>query len=430
MEFRQILLVLKREYVTRLKSKAFILTTILIPVGMATIIAVSVAITLWDTETGHTIGIVDRTSVLYSRLENLDEQRYRDLSYIPVDSLRSMVMREEVDGYIILTEANISSDKNAELVYGGSGGIQLISNLRDDIREVIRQERLERANVSDEVKEIYESRPGLDTRKLTKEGIETEDNVGWLTGIGVFMGIIIFGIVVGYGGLLTRSVIEEKTSRIIEIVTSSVKPVELLFGKIVGVGALAVTQVGIWIAAGLGLSALAAPIAGMVAEPRLEQMQGTELASPGELPVFEMPEISGWLIVLFFIFLILGFLMYSTLFAAIGSAADSETDTQQFMFPVMLPVMISYFLLFRVMEAPDSSLAVGTSLFPLFSPILMITRIAITDVPAWQTLLSILLMCATFAGTLWLSAKIYSVGILSYGKSAGFRELVKWIRQG
>ncbi|MFH5832889.1 ABC transporter permease [Halalkalibaculum sp. DA3122] len=429
MDFRQILLVLKREYITRVKSKAFILTTILIPLGMVAFIGIAVAIAVWDTESEHTIAIVDRTEVLLPRLLELNEERYEDASSVPIDTLRSRVVREQIDGFIVFSEEHIESDKNAELVYGGSGGLQFLGNLRDDVREVIRQERLERANVSDEVKKIYESRPGLQSRRLTEEGVETDDNIGLLTGIGMAMGLLIFGIVTGYGGLLTRSVIEEKTSRIIEIITSSVKPIELLCGKIVGVGALAVTQVAIWIAAGLGLASIAGPVAGMFMQTQTENLEAAGGAGPAPDPsLFEVPAIEPSLIVLFFVFLILGYLIYSTLFAAIGSAADSETDTQQFMFPVMVPIFIAYFLLFRVMEAPDSGLSVISSLIPFFTPIIMITRVAITDVPFWHIGLSIILMLATFWGLLWLSAKIYSVGILNYGKSASFKELMKWIR--
>ncbi|MDX1636860.1 MAG: ABC transporter permease [Balneolaceae bacterium] len=430
MSFRKILLVLKREYVTRVKSKSFILTTILIPLGMAAFIGIMVAIAVWDTETDHQIAIVDHTEVLYPRLQELDGERYMNAGSIPVDTLRARVIDEEIDGFIIFREENIETDRNAELVYGGSGGLQFLNSLRDDVREVIRQERLERANVSDEVKKIYESRPGLDSRKLTEEGVETEDNLGMLTGIGLAMGILIFGIVTGYGGLLTRGVIEEKTNRIIEIITSSVKPMELLFGKIIGVGGLAVTQVAIWVAAAFGLGSVAGPVAGMFLQSQQEVIAAAGEASPGvDAAVFEIPAIELSLIILFFIFLVLGYLIYSTMFAAIGSAADSETDTQQFMFPVMVPIFIAYLLLFRVMEAPDTSLAVISSMIPFFTPIVMITRIAITDVPIWQIGGSIVLMLLTFWGMLWLSAKIYSVGILNYGKTAGFKELLKWIRQ-
>lgn len=429
MNLRQISLILKREYLTRIKSKAFILLTILLPLGMVAFIGVGIGIALWDTETEHAIGIVDQTEVIYPRLENANEERYLNVGSIPVDSLRTMVMNQELEGYIIVTEENIGTDKNAELVYSGSGGINLLNSIRSDLRDAIREERLQRANVSETVQEIYASRAGLDTRKLTKEGIEKEDDAGFRTIIGMVMGVIIFGILLGYGGWLTRSVIEEKTSRIIEVIASSVRPIELLIGKILGVAALALTQIGIWIIAGLGLSAAAAPLAALFMGSQTElPSEATEMAA--NPAIFEIPSIEASLIIYFIIFFILGFFIYSSLFAAIGSAVDSETDTQQFMFPVMIPIMISYFILFRLVEAPDSSLAVISSIIPFFSPILMVARIAITDVPFWQIGLSIILMIGTFFATIWLSAKIYSVGILSYGKSAGFKELWKWIKQG
>lgn len=429
MNFRQISLVLKREYLTRIKSKAFILLTILIPLGMVAFIGVGIGIALWDTETEHSIGIVDQTEVIYPRLEKANESRYSDMSSIPIDSLREMVMNEEIEGYIILTEEHVESDKNAELVYGGSGGINLLNSIRSDLRDVIREVRLERANVSETVKDIYASRAGLETRKLTKEGIEKEDDAGFRTAIGMVMGVIIFGVLIGYGGWLTRSVIEEKTSRIIEVIASSVKPIELLIGKILGVGALAITQIGIWIIAGMGLSAVAAPIAAMFVDSQAQMLDGANEMAADPMP-FEIPSIEASLIIYFILFFILGFFIYSSLFAAIGSAVDSETDTQQFMIPVMIPIMISYFILFRLVEAPDSGLAVVSSIIPFFSPILMVSRIAITDVPFWQIGLSMVLMIGTFFATIWLSAKIYSVGILSYGKSASFKELWKWIKQG
>jgi len=148
-----------------------------------------------------------------------------------------------------------------------------------------------------------------------------------------------------------------------------------------------------------------------------------------ELAFLELPEIDHMIYIYFFVFFILGYMIYSPLFAAIGSAVDSETDTQQFMMPIFLPIMIAYLIMFQAMENPDGSLAVVGSLIPFFSPIVMITRIAITDVPFWQIGSSIVFMLITFMGTMWLSAKIYSVGILSYGKSANFKELWKWIRQ-
>lgn len=434
MRLRQILLVLKREYLTKIKSKAFILATLLIPLGMVAFITVMFTIMLWESDTQHIIGIVDETNQVVAQLEKIDSETYVNLSDLAEDSLRSLVVAREIEGYIQLSDSNVVSGKNPELVYGGSGGIKLQSDIRSDLREAIRQVRLQRANVSQDIKNIYESSIALDTRKLTKEGEETEDNTGFLTGIGLAMGIIIFTGLFGYGGLLTRSVIEEKTNRIIEVIASSVKPIELLLGKMAGIGALALTQIGFWLLTFFGLSAAAAPIAALVMQSNMEELselsrQSGQSETP-QLAFLNFPEIDPMIYVYFLVFFILGYLIYSALFAAIGAAVDSETDTQQFMAPIMLPIMLAYFIMFQAMENPDGSLAVVGSLIPFFSPIVMITRIAITDVPFWQIGSSILFMAVTFMGTMWLSAKIYSVGILSYGKSANFKELWKWIKQG
>lgn len=434
MSLRQIILVLKREYLTRIRSKAFILATLLIPLGMVAFVGIVVGISVWDSDTQQTIGISDKTEVLYPRLEEIAADRYQDLSNVNEDSLRILVQQEEIDGFIILTESHIEGLQNPEFISSGSGGLKLQNTLRTDLREVIRNERLARANVSEDVQNIYESDISLSTTKLTETGEETEDETGFLTIVGIIMGVIIFGSITGYGGLITRSVIEEKTNRIIEVIASSVKPIELLYGKLAGIGALALTQMTFWVASLLGLAAAAGPIAGMFLTEQMSNMPNTgqqAQASQGIDPsVFSIPTIETSLIIYFAIFFILGYLLYAGLFAAIGSAVDSEADTQQYMFPIMVPIMIAYFIMFQTMSNPDSTLSLVGSLIPFCTPIVMITRIAITDVPFWQIGSSILLMIATFVGIMWLSAKIYSVGILSYGKSASWKELVKWIRQG
>ena len=430
MNFQKILLVLKREYITRLRSKGFLIATVLIPVGMIAFIGVMIGIMAWETESEHAIGVVDRTEVIYPRLQGIAEKEYKNLSEFTEDSLRTMVLREEIDGFIVVTEEHISRQKDLEYVSSGAGGLSLQSSIESDLREAIRSERVQRANVSQDVQQIYKSNINLTTRKLTKAGKETEDNTGFLTIVGVIMGVIIFSSVLGYGGMLTRSVIEEKTNRIIEVITSSVKPIELLLGKMAGVGALGITQLAFWLLTFFGLAAAAGPIVGMVMNPRqLAESAQSGSAAPVDPAAFSLPPIEPSLIIYFVLFFILGYLIYSSLFAAVGAAVDSETDTQQFMFPIMIPIMIGYFIMFRAMENPDSTLAIAGSLVPFCTPIVMITRIAITDVPFWQISLSIVLMLATFAITMWLSAKIYSVGILSYGNSAGFKELWKWIKE-
>lgn len=429
MNWRQTFLVLKREYLTRVKSKGFIWATILVPAGFALFIGVMIFVSVWDSEISYTIGVADETGMIVKSLQEIDDERYADVSGLHVDSLRAMVQREELTGYVIITDEHIDGSKPLELIFSGSGGLQLLTAVRSDFRETIRQERLARAEVSDDVRAIFESRVALDSRRLTREGEERDDDTEFLSGVGFLMGVIIFGAIFGYGGYIMRGVIEEKTNRIIEVIASSVRPIELLTGKMAGVGAIAITQFGIWILAFMGLSAVAGPIA--AAFMGNSQQMGADMAAmESELPAFlDLPTIETSLIVYFIIFFLLGYLLYSSLFAAIGSAADSETDTQQLMLPVTVPIFIAYAILFHAMRSPDSALSVIGSLIPFFAPIVMVTRIAITEVPFWQTSLAIVLMIVTFTGTMWLSAKIYKVGILSYGKSANFKDLAKWIRQ-
>lgn len=430
MNWKQIYLVLKREYLTRVKSKGFIWATILVPVGFIAFFGVMVFITVWESDVSFEIGIQDETGQIAEPLRSLNEERYLDLSDLSVDSLRTLVQTNMLTGYIIITEENISEQKNLELIYSGSGGIQLLTSIRSDVREVIRQERLIRADVSDEIKNIYDAQIGLDSRRLTREGEETDDDTFFLSMVGMVLGIIIFAAIFSYGGYITRGVIEEKTNRIIEVIASSVRPIELLTGKMAGVGALAITQFGIWMITFFGLTAIAGPIAAMLMEDQVSGMNGDLEAAQADLPAFlDLPSLEPSLIFYFIIFFILGYLLYSSLFAAIGSAADSDTDVQQLMLPVGSPIFIAYFIMLHTWKSPDSLLSVVSSIIPFFSPILMVTRIAITEVPFWQISLSIILMILAFTGTMWLSAKIYKVGILSYGKTASFKDIMKWIKQ-
>lgn len=431
MNFRQVSLVFKREYMSKIRSKGFIVATILIPVGMLVFVGVVVGIAMWDSETDFIIGVADQTGQLYPRLIEANAERYLDLSGTSVDSLQGMVANDKIEGYIILNKDHVLMKASPELVYSGSGGLALLNSIENDLEEVIREERLEQADVSDEIKNIYGSDVELLSMKLTETGEITEDNTGILSIIGLFMGIIIFATLFSYGGLLTRSVIEEKVNRIVEVIASSVKPMELLIGKMAGIAALGLSQMIFWVLTAVGIGMLAAPVASLFMDDATNMASPTAQAASGvDAAAFQMPSIDASLIIYFLIFFLLGYLLYSTFFAAIGAAVDSETDTQQYMLPIMVPIFIAYFIMFQAVNNPDGTLAVVGSLIPLFTPIIMITRIAITDVPFWQIGLSIVLMIATFAGSLWLCAKIYQVGILSYGQSASFKELVKWVKQG
>ncbi len=430
MNWKQVLLVLKREYITRVRSKGFIWATILVPVGFVAFFGVMVFVTVWESDVRFEIGIKDETGAIVQPLIELNPARYLDHSALETDSLRTMVQQDAITGFIVIDEENIADDKNLELIYSGSGGMQLLTSIRSDIREVIRQERLRRAEVPQEIQNIYERSISLDSRRLTRAGEETDDDTVFLSIVGMILGIIIFAAIFSYGGYVTRGVIEEKTNRIVEVITSSVKPIELLTGKMAGVGALAITQFGIWIITFFGLTTIAGPVATMLMDQQTAGLGPEAEAAQAELPMLlDLPSLELNLIIYFVIFFILGYLLYSSLFAAIGAASDSDTDVQQLMLPIGSPIFIAYIIMFHTWQSPDSLLSVISSMVPFFSPILMVTRIAITEVPFWQISLSIILIFLTFAGTMWLSAKIYKVGILNYGSTASYKDLLRWVRQ-
>jgi ABC-2 type transport system permease protein len=432
MDFGKILLVLKREYLTRIRTKSFIISTLLTPLAFVGFMALVVYISIPDSEVSITLGIIDDTGVLYTRLSDTNEGRYIDVSSLPIDSVKAQVLDQQLDGYMLLSEENINQSVAPTLVYGGSGGITFIESVEADLRRAVRNERISRANVSDEVREIFETRFNINHIKLTDDG-EEESNAIFGAVFGFVLGLLIFIGVFGYGAILMRSVIEEKTNRIVEVIASSVKPIELMMGKLLGICLLAVTQFGVWIVSYIGLSVAAAPIAAMIISAQMQNIpdEAMEAAAAGFDPTqLEQFVVDPIIFLYFFVFFVIGFLIYAGIFAAIGAAVDSEQDTQQFMLPVMLPIFLAYMLNLQVMQNPDSTIAIAGSMFPLTAPINMISRIATTDVPAFQIIGSLLLMIATFVGLMWLAAKIYRVGILMYGKKPSYKELAKWIRQG
>tara|TARA_R110002096_G_scaffold342758_1_gene535820 strand:- start:8675 stop:9985 length:1311 start_codon:yes stop_codon:yes gene_type:complete len=435
MNFGKVFLVLKREYITRARSKSFILSTILTPLVLMGFGALMVWIMTSDTDTKKLVGVMDNTHVLVEKLIEINPERYTDVSDLSLDSVKSSVLLEELDAYIVIDNKHVDTNENLELIYGGSGGLAFSGSVRSDLREVIQEERLSRANVTDEIKALFELRPQLDTRKLTAEGESEDDKAGFMSAVGFILGLLIFIGLFGYGAILMRSVIEEKTSRIVEIITSSIKPMELLVGKVVGVCLLGFTQFAVWIVMYVGISIAAVPVAGLLMQDQLADVTSNPevtaaMADSGFDPAsLEVFQIDPMIFVYFFIFFVLGFFMYASLFAAVGSAVDSEQDTQQFMPILMIPIMAGYFLNTKVMVDPDTPLAVFASIFPLTSPINMITRIAVTDVPFWQIGASLSALVISFFGIMWMSAKIYRVGILMYGKKASWGDLLKWIRQ-
>jgi ABC-2 type transport system permease protein len=439
--FSKIWLIIKREYKTRVQTKSFLLSTFLTPLLILGIMGLYIFINISDYEAPKQVIVIDETGRMLEPLTQLNATRYLPIEADQsIEQIRDLIMEDELDGYVFFDQTFLSEGTPATFVHNGSGGITFFESLRFDVRDVTRQIRLEDNDVSDAVIAIFEERPALENRRLNEAGVDQQSNpiLSFLSGI--LIGVFIFIGLFVYGTILMRSVIEEKTSRIVEIITSSVKPIELMLGKLLGVCLVALTQFSLLIATYAGVTILAAPVAQFFINQRMGDLQnslnavdaeGTAANVPSDIDLsfLEQFSIDPLFVLYFFVFFVLGFLMYSSIFAAIGAAVDSEQDSQQFQFIILSPIFLGYMLNLRIAEVPDSTFAIVASLFPLTSPINMVTRMLVSNVPFWEVLLSILLLILSLIGMLLLAARIYRTGILMYGKKPTFKELYKWIRQ-
>lgn len=439
-------LIIKREYLAKVRNRSFIVMTILSPlliVGMIVLIAYLAKIN--DDET-RVVSVLNESAFFLDELKPS-----KSISYVYFDDLTLQQAKDSTNSleyYGLLYIPNLPSveeaAKNSYLFTKDNPNTSVTKELEAVFQKKLRQDRLQKLGVSAEQFSSVEK--SFEINLSTFEGEKSIKGINEIKAfIGGGFGYAIMMFIIIYGGFVMRSVIEEKTSRIIEVIISSVKPFQLMLGKIIGNSLAGITQFSIWIVSasalmfvavlifGIDLSALsgesAMPTGPMGSMSQLGAMDTEMMLYAKE--IYDIPW--GLLIVSFFIYFILGYLIYSSIYAAIGAAVDNETDTQQFIFPIILPLMLAIYVgFFSVFSNPHGPIAVGFSLFPLTSPIVMLMRlpggIGEGGVPLWQFITSILLLVITFFGIVSLAAKIYRTGILMYGKKPTYKELIKWLR--
>jgi len=291
----------------------------------------------------------------------------------------------------------------------------------------VQSERLARQNTPPDVLAILESNPGLATRQLTEEGATADSSLAYIA-VGWVMAFLIYIAVLIYGQYVMQGVIEEKSSRVVEIVVSSVRPFELMMGKVLGIGAMGLTQFAVWGVLVLGGTSMLGSAAALLLDPSMLNLPAdASEEAMRQATDFALPSLAPSLFIWFVLFFLGGYLLYASLFAAVGSAVEQQQDAQSLVFPLTLPLIIPIVLLFFLLETPNATLSVVTSMIPFFAPVLMVARVAVTDVPFWQVGGAFLLLVGTFVGTIWASGRIYRVGILMYGKKPGVRELLRWM---
>lgn len=431
--------IIGHEYTTRVKSKWFIISTLLGPIGMAVLITIPVlAATLAGDGTVGKVAILDRSNGIGVMVAASDTSMYEIAGNRNEATLAREVQDEKLQAYVVVPAEILDSGRLVMYSRGGSG-LSFESSVSNDFEPFIVKARLLRVGTDTAVIGLVEKGVDMTALKITDTGVVADSSTA-SAAIGYVAGFVIYMLIFLYGSMVMRGVVEEKASRIIEVIASSVKPYEIMMGKVVGIGLVGLTQLVAWFVLGaIVVLTLAATFGGSVdpqtlaeSSKQMQQMQQMSPAGPQASPMMigdvAFPNISFLAVVLFIFFFLAGYFIYATLFAAVGSAVDQEADASQLTLPIMLPVIVTVMFIGNVVAAPNGTLAVVLSLIPLFTPILMTVRIAATDVPLWQILASVVLTTATFFGTVWLASRIYRIGILTYGKKPSLKEILRWIR--
>jgi ABC-2 type transport system permease protein len=431
-------LIIKREYLTKVKNKSFIIMTILSPMVMIALITVVAYLSQLNNENQRTISVLDQSGIIKDVLKDTENTKFHILENISLETAKAMVA--ETSGYGLLyveKRDDISAISSHIKFYSKeTPSLAFISNLEFKIENKLNNLILVQKGVDVQVIKNSKIHVTIAQESFAGETSSKADSMVKLV-FGIAMGYLLFMFIIIYGNMIMRSVIEEKTSRIIEVIISSVKPVQLMLGKIIGTSLAGLTQFLVWLFLGGILMVFISMVFNMdmaqIQSPEQEIMRQT-MENPDlnaqvqdiMVAFYHLPIVN--LIVAFILFFISGYLLYSSLYAAIGAAVDNETDTQQFIWPILVPLMLAVYVgIFTVIEDPHGTVSTVFSFIPFTSPVVMVMRIPF-GVPLWQQLVSLLLLICTFMLAVWFAAKIYRVGILMYGKKPSYKELVKWIK--
>ena len=444
-------IIISREYLNKVKKKSFLITTFLVPILFAALCILPSLIMLGTKESSKNIAVVDNSGIVAPALENSETATYTLLEGEAPEDVKLKLESLGYDALLVISPLDETQKTVTADVYSNKPlGMDLNENINGKINSAVENYRIEQSGIAnlEEVMKEVKANVKLHSYTLDAEGKEKVSESGVYMMVSMILGMIIYMFIALFGGMVMSSVIEEKASRVVEVLVSSVKATELMFGKIIGIALVAITQFVLWIL----LSGVILAVAGGVMRDRLiGEADPTELAqslgvSPDQLDTVDLSQLAGadsevanvldmihsipvgQIIVIFLLFFLFGYLLYASLFAAIGSAVENAEDTQQLQIPLTVPLMLGYIIALYAFKAPDSSIAFWASMFPFTSPIVMIARLPF-GVPGWEIAVSLGLLILTFVVCAWASAKIYKVGILMFGKKSSWKDLWKWLKQ-
>jgi ABC-2 type transport system permease protein len=429
----KIFVIIKREFVTRVRKKSFIVMTILGPILFAALMVVPVWLATSDLSEQRVIQVVDQSGLFQGKFAESSSFKFQYIEEA-LDSAKENVSREDIYGLLYIPDLNIYEPSGITFFSRKSPSLDIVHSIQSTLSRELEDIKIGRSGIEKDLLERLKTNVNIETINLTNEG-EKKGSAEINTVVGFITSFILYFFIFIYGAQVMRGVIEEKTNRIVEVIISSVKPFQLLLGKIIGVASVGLAQFLLWV---ILTTAIYTGIGGFFNLSSRFQGMNQAVVSENGMAQNPMPEnmadimqsiasLDIPLILFSFLFYFLGgYFLYGALFAAVGSAADNDTDTQQFMLPITIPLIFSIMSLNVVLKDPDGSFAIWLSMIPFTSPVIMMMRIPF-GVPFYQLLLSMLLLVGGFLFTTWVAGKIYRIGILVHGSKVNYKILGKWI---
>lgn len=428
-------LIIKREFIAKVRNRSFIVMTFLSPMLFVGI-AVFVGYLSSMKADVKVIAIHDETGIFINEFKSSDEYKYLNLSNTAVSTIKDSLINESYEGLIYIPKVNQAKalENKVQYISNDSPSITFIEDVESIIAKKITNENFQQAKLDTLAIQKAEATVNIDLKKATgEESVKGLNEIK--IAIGGAFGYLIMMFIVIYGNMVMRSVIEEKTNRIVEIIISSVKPFQLMMGKIIGTSLAGILQFLIWTLIGLSLMFAASLFFGVNIgptsriPPEIMDSAQQEFAGTAQMYIKELWNLPiATILISFVVYFIGGYFLYSSFYASIGAAVDNETDSQQFLLPIIMPLILGVYIgFFTVMNDPNGTIATVFSMIPLTSPIVMLMRIPF-GVPWWQIAISVTILFGTFFFVVWFAAKIYRVGILMYGKKPTWKELYKWLK--
>jgi ABC-2 type transport system permease protein len=415
----------------KVQSKGFIIGTIVAPLALALLMIIPGVVAYYTATTSvenMKVLISDNTGLIADNIISIDTKQYSKTTKSE-NELKDEILKGNISAALILTEQSIIDGK-ARILTGEGTGLKFIEDLRNYVNNEVKNIRMKNAGIDKETIDIVTSSVNFETIKVTEKGA-VQDDSEIMSVVSYALGFIMYALMFMYGSQVMQGVHEEKINRIVEVLASSTSPFQIMFGKVVGIGAVGLTQILLWVILGSGvmlaMGAFVSPDTLMNSMPSAPMSDTDELFSM--INGMGTPDISPWYIVAFIFYFLTGYFIFSTLFAAAASTVDTMQDTNNLVVPLSILIIIPILLIPNITMNPEGTFAVIMSLFPFFTPITMVSRIVTISVPIWQIILSIFLQVATFILCIKFAAKIYRIGMLRYGKKATFKDILIWIKE-